>query len=148
VGSFVQRIEQLMSGQSALIPVACSTKVERHAQRLAARLIAARKEAGRTPADGVVADDAASLDEARPALVAADMQTVDVASLDLVRPRCVGVEQVGLWAMQSVDFTGMLKDLGLSGPIRSAVVGSIVARMAAPGSERAAWRYLAHRSAA
>ena len=29
-----------------------------------------------------------------------DLQTVDVDSLELTRPRTVGVEQLGLWAMQ------------------------------------------------
>ena len=31
-----------------------------------------------------------------------DIQSMDVDSLRLVRPRSVGVEQIGLWAMQQV----------------------------------------------
>jgi hypothetical protein len=49
--------------------------------------------------------------------------------------------------MAQVDFIGRLKQLGLNGPLRAAAVGSIVARMAAPGSERATHRWLTERSA-
>jgi transposase len=46
-----------------------------------------------------------------------------------------------------VDFIELLKQLGLNGAQRAAAVDSIVARMAAPGSELAARRWLAERSA-
>ena len=41
----------------------------------------------------------------------------------------------------------LLTQLGLNGPQRAAAVGSIIARMAAPGSERATYHWLCHRSA-
>ena len=64
----------------------------------------------------------------------------------LVRPRTVGVEAAALWAMQQVDFTGLLESLGFTGPQRAAAIGSIIGRMAAPASERATYDWLGSRS--
>jgi len=75
-----------------------------------------------------------------------DLQTVDVASLALVRPRAVGVEAVALGALQTLDFIDLLTGLGVSGPLRSLMVGAIVGRMAQPASERATRRWLEQRS--
>jgi transposase len=61
--------------------------------------------------------------------------------------RSVGVEQLGLWAMGQVDFIGLLTELSFTGPQRAAVVGSIIARMAEPGSELASWKWLLNESA-
>ncbi len=74
------------------------------------------------------------------------MQAIDVDSVELSRPRTVGVEAVGLWAMAEVDFVGLLQALGLTGPQRALIVGAIIGRMAAPGSERATHRWLGERS--
>ncbi len=75
------------------------------------------------------------------------MQAVDVDALELSRPRSVGVESVALWAMAEVNFVALLQSLGLSGPQRALIVGAVVGRMAAPGSERATHRWLGERSA-
>ena len=141
-----QRIEQLIEPhQAVLVALELPVEVERCAQRLAARLIAAQgKEAHAAAADWPDAEGKAPQADAA---AAKEMHTVDAASLDLVRPRTVGVEQVGLWAMAQAGFLPLLAELQLSGPIRSAIIGSIIARMAAPGSEAAAWRYLTERSA-
>ena len=122
------RREELRSGQGALL--AGSGPVEREAQRLFARLLARQGEAPQTggPAGG-------------------DVQAVDVDALELSRPRSVGVESVALWAMAEVNFVALLQDLGLSGPQRALIVGAVVGRMAAPGSERATHRWLSARSA-
>lgn len=71
---------------------------------------------------------------------------MEVDSLQLAFPRSVGVEHVGLWAMQQVGFVALLEELGLSGPQRAAVVGSVIGRMAAPASERATYQWLCERS--
>ena len=42
-----------------------------------------------------------------------DVQHVD--SLRLVRPRSVGVEQVGLWALEQLDLPALLTRLGVNG---------------------------------
>ena len=59
-----------------------------------------------------------------------DLQAVDVDSLELSRPRTVGVEQVGLWAMQQLNFIELLQGLGINGAQITAIVGSILGRMA------------------
>jgi hypothetical protein len=76
-----------------------------------------------------------------------EAHSVKVDSFTLNRPRTVGVEAVALWAMRQVEFVGLLARLGLSGPHRAAVLGVIVGRLAAPGSELATQRWLRERSA-
>jgi transposase len=128
------RIEELVYGQEAFLPVDCPPTVEQAAQRYAALLLARQ---GETRA-------ASQAPGAAP--VTADVQSVDVDSLELTRPRSVGVEQVGLWAMQAVGFLELLLGLGISGPLRAAIVGAIIGRMARPASERATRRWLDERS--
>ncbi len=119
--------------QEVLLPLACPVGVEREAQRIAAQLLV--REAELAPAE-------AAANEA-----GGDVQSVDVDSLQLLRPRTVGVEHVGLWAMEQLGFIPLLERLGLNGRQRAAAVGSIIGRMAAPGSERATHRWLGQRSA-
>ena len=124
------RLEELRSGQGALLGGVGSMRVEREAQRLFARLLA------RQPVAATTASAAST----------PDVQAIDVDSVELSRPRTVGVESVGLWAMAEVDFVGLLQALGLTGPQRALIVGAIIGRMAAPGSERATHRWLGERS--
>jgi len=81
-----------------------------------------------------------------PTAPVSDIQSVDVASLELHRPRSVGVEQLGLWAMQQLGFLELLTGLGINGAQCTTLIGSIIARMAAPGSELAAHRWLGQTS--
>ncbi|SEH07960.1 hypothetical protein [Candidatus Venteria ishoeyi] len=81
------RVEELLSGQAPLLEADYPLTVEREAQHIAAQLL--------------VRQDSAEV-SAEP--TASDMQSVDVESLEMVRPRTVGVESVGLWAMQQIDF--------------------------------------------
>ena len=62
------------------------------------------------------------------------------------RPRSVGVEQVGLWALEQLDLPALLTRLGVNGALRSAATGALVGRLAAPASERATHRWLQERS--
>ncbi len=48
----------------------------------------------------------------------------------------MGVEHVGLEALRQVGLDTKLERLGFSGPQRAAAIGTLVARMTAPGSER------------
>ena len=129
------RLEQLLSRQQTLIPATVTATVEPEAQRIAAQLLARQVALGAVPA--------------KPTGGAAEcvFDRVDVASLELLRPRSVGVEQVALWAMEQVRLIPLLQSLGLNGRQRAAAVGSIIGRMAAPGSERATYRWLCQRSA-
>ena len=133
-----------MAAVCALGSIRCSGKrrcqlanlphaVEREAHRIA-----------RTPAKYAAAESAPQHDAGDGER---EFHNVDVASLQLLRPRSVGVEHLGLCAMQQVQFIPLLTQMGLNGPQRAAAVGSIIARMAAPGSERAAYHWLCHRSA-
>ena len=128
------RLDQLLSRQQSLIPTSVSPAVEHEAQRIAAQLLARQGAPGAVDAGPTGASEQV-------------FDRVDVASLELLRPRSVGVEQVALWAMQQVQLIPLLQRLGLNGRQRAAAVGSIIARMAAPGSERATYRWLCQRSA-
>jgi hypothetical protein len=79
------RVEELRRGQGTLLGSG-GAALEREAQRLSARLLAREGE------DAPIAS--------RPA--GGEVQAVDVDSLELSRPRSVGVESVALWAMAEV----------------------------------------------
>jgi hypothetical protein len=121
------RIDGLLAGQSAMLAEA--EAVETRAQRLTARLI--------------VAQPAAAEAQAAPEPIFAD---VDVASLQLTRPRSVGVEAVGAAAIGWLGIDPILQDLGFNAVQRAAVAGSLIGRMAVPGSELSTWRWLRTRS--
>ena len=121
------RIDDVLSGQAPLL-ADCPPAVEREAQRIAAQLVARG-----APGDGTVAGPT-------------DVQRVDVDSLRLVRPRSVGVEQVGLWALEQLGLPALLADVGVNGALRAATAGALVGRLAQPASERATHRWLQARS--
>jgi transposase len=126
------RVEELLSGQAVLLGGCGGLLIEREAQRLAALLLARQGSAPAVATAGAVA--------------AVEVHSLVVDSLKLSRPRTVGVEAVGLWAMAQVEFVALLETLGLTGPQRAAVLGVILGRMAAPGSELATQRWLCERS--
>ena len=117
------RVADALAGQAPLV-ADCPPAVDREAQRIAAQLVA--RGAG--------------------ALGPADVQPVHLDSLRLVRPRSVGVEQVGLWALEQVGLPDLLTRLGVNGALRAAAVGVLVGRLAQPASERATHRWLQQRS--
>ena len=124
-----RRLDQILTGQLPLLPVA-STPLEEEAQRMAQRLLE-----GEADVTGVGGEGASE-----------DLQTVEVDSVAFVRPRSVGVEQVGCWALEQLGLGDLLGELGLIGPMRAAAAGAIVGRLARPGSERATWGWLRRRS--
>jgi len=129
-GASVQCIEHLVGGQQDLMPAYLDGQWEEAAQRYAAQLIRSR----------------ASVDEGR-SCEAADYQTVDVDSLELLRPRSVAIEHVALEALRQVGLDAKLVALGFNGPQRAAAIGTLVARTAAPGSELSTYQWLQNRSA-
>ena len=139
------RIEALLAGQAGMLPE--PEAIETLAQRYAARLIVA----GPGPAAPAPAPPAVpSGPSGSPAKsVAPDtvFAEVDVASLQLIQPRSAGVEAAGLAAMDWLGIDPILSDLGFNGVQRAAMAGSLIGRMAAPGSELATWRWLGERSA-
>ena len=130
------RIEQLLSGQQGLMPATVMESVERCAQHCFARLVAQGSSA--MPTGTAVA----STDPSLPAASPPAFVEVDADSLELTQPRSIGVEHVALAAMREMVFEPMLESLGINGVMRTAIVGSIIARMAVPGSELASHRWL------
>ena len=103
------RIEQIIDIQQTTLPVALPTDLEKEAQRYAARLLADRSEA----------TDA----------LAVHYESVDTHSLELVRPRSVGVEHLALQAAAQLGLTETLEDLGFNRHQRAAALGMIIGRM-------------------
>ena len=127
------RIDDLLRGQPSLLANGLPDALEAHAQRHAAQLIARR-------AQNAVAADA-------PAELAERFQDVDVTTLELVRPRSVGVEHVALATLRQLGFEEKLRELGFNKPQVAAAVGNVIGRMAAPGSELATYGWLQNRTA-
>jgi transposase len=139
------RIEALLAGQAGMLPE--PETIETLALRYAARLIgAAPGPTAPAPAPPAIhpGRSASPAKSVAPDTVFAE---VDIASLQLIQPRSAGVEAAGLAAMDWLGIDPILADLGFNGIQRAAVAGSLIGRMAAPGSELATWRWLAERSA-
>jgi hypothetical protein len=131
------RIEALLAPQPGLLAEA--KPIETLAQRYAARLTVDRAAAGEaTPGTDPPRAHGANT---------ADFAEVDIASLQLTRPRSVGVEAVGLAAIDWIGLTPILQGLGFNGVQRAAVAASLIGRMAAPGSELSTWQWVRGRSA-
>ena len=132
-----QRLQRLLDPQTDLLPIECDPEVEAEAQRIVERLLR----------DGApLADPAPDPSPSQPTSRQTDFQSVDVDSLQLARPRSVGVEHAALWAADQLGLPDLLQQLGLSGPQRHAALGLLVGRVAAPASELATWTWLRERS--
>lgn len=129
------RIEALLHGQVPLHLQPVPQDVEAMAQRCAAQLIA------RTPAPDVQRSPSGNAKETD------RFQEVDIDSIEMVRPRSVGVEHAALCAIRSCALEEKLTELGLNRPQIAAAVGNIIGRMAHPGSELSTHAWLQRRSA-
>jgi transposase len=126
------RIEEVLHGQASLLPP--EPVVEELAQRFAAQLIARRAAQGGSPEE--------KTEPAEDRFVEVDLNT-----LEMVRPRTVGVEYAALEAMRKLGFEEKLIELGFNRPQAAAAVGAVVGRMAAPGSELSTYDWLQQRTA-
>ena len=115
------RLAQLLGGQGALVTLDLPEAVEALASTLAAQFVARVPSTPRATAEFV---------------------EVDVDSLELSLPRSVGVEHVGLHALAQLEFEPLLASLGINATTRAMILAQVVARMAAPASERATWGWL------
>ena len=161
-----QRIEQLLAPQSSFLPTPCSAAIEKEAQRCVSQLIARAPGSG----GGLSSSGTDILSNATPVAVPApqspaasgapassaptpptpsspDFQEVDLETLQLAQARSVGVEHVALHALSQLGLIDLFKTLGMNGVIRSALLGSLVGRMAHPASELSTWRWLQEQSA-
>jgi len=125
-----QRIEQIVSGQGDFVPVDLDPQWEDAAQRYAALVIRTKARLG----EGKTPD-------------APDYQSVDIASLDMVRPRSVGVEHVALEAFRQVGLEHQLETLGFNKRQLACAMGTIIGRMVNPGSELYTHSWLQQQSA-
>lgn len=131
------RIDALLHGQEGLLLAPLPEAVEAMAQRCAAQLIALR-----------AAEEPAVSQRGKAAVSEAErFQEVDLNSIEMVRPRTVGVEHAALCAMRQCGFEDKLGELGFNRPQIAAAVGNIIGRMARPGSELATHAWLQKRSA-
>lgn len=121
------RLEDILAGQATLVPA--DSEIEELSQRYAARL--------------VVSSGQSDKGQARPNVA---YQEIDVDSLQVLRPRTIGIEHVGLEAIRQLKLPGILAGAGFNGNQQAAAIGSIIGRMAAPGSELSTWRWLRERS--
>ena len=122
------RLEQLLSGQTSLLPV--DAAIEKLAQRYAARLITSQQPVNSEDKEGIIT-----------------YQPVDVDSLEMLRPRSVGVEHAGLAALSWLGIPEVLESIGMNGVQRAVAIGSIIGKMANPTSERGTWNWLKDNSA-
>ena len=120
------RIEEILSGQISLLEI--PEHVEKLAQRYAARL--------------VVNQGGDQQEETKGGLY----HEVDISSLELVNPRSIGVEHAGLSALQELGLPEILDGVGMNGVQQAAALGSIIGRMANPGSELSTYEWLTEQS--
>lgn len=121
----VQRIEAILSGQRNLFKL--TQDIETAAQHYAASIIQSRAEV----------HDLISGKHDRP-----DYHCIDINSLEMMRPRSVGIEHVSLEALKQLRLDNKLKELGFNKHQLNAAIGAIIGRMAVPGSELATHYWL------
>lgn len=132
-GPLVQRIEALLGGQLELMADGLDGCWEALAEQYAARILSRQGERVEETAEAGAGG--------------ADYQRVDLASLQVMRPRSVGAEHVALVAAQQLGLEAKLAALGLNRPQLAAAMGLIVGRMVFPASELATHQWLQQRSA-
>ena len=94
-----------MAGQACLLDPALSKAAAREAARIAAQLLAQRAVVYPSAAPNAalsVLGDAVPVTAETAVTATADRQTVLVDTLELVRPRSIGVEHVAGWANKAV----------------------------------------------
>ncbi|MCP3882582.1 MAG: hypothetical protein GY701_29925, partial [Sulfitobacter sp.] len=109
------RIKQLLDSQSNLVDVELPIELEIQAQHYAEQIISSRSTE--------------TADVGR-------FHAVNLDSIELSRPRRVGVEQLALQAIKQLKLQQKFKELGFNRHQIAAALGNIVARMAHPASER------------
>jgi len=118
------RISQLLSVQGSLFSLELEPALEAKAQRYAAQILVSRS-ATTVPDSG--------------------FESVSVDNLELVRPRCVGVEHLALHALTQLKLDEKMRALGFNRHQLAAAMGTIIARMAYPASELATHQWLQQR---
>ena len=127
--ALTQRIEQIVDGQADLFAVDLDRRWEEAAQRYAALVLRTKASWG----EGGLCS-------------APDYHTIDANSLELMRPRSVGIEHVALEAVRQLGLDHKLSELGFNRTQHAAALGTLIGRMARPGSELATHQWLQQHS--
>ena len=122
------RIEAILHHQPSLLAI--DETIETEAQRIVSNLLQRKKEYA-----PIVEDEPSP-----------DYCTVDVDSVQSSELRSVGIEHMAYDALQSLQLESQLASLGLNRAEVMAAIGSIIGRMAAPGSELSTHRWLQQES--
>lgn len=120
-----KRIEEIISGQTNLFQA--DKDIETEAHRYASAIIQSRDRTNETK----------NCNTNEP-----DYHTVDVNSLEMMRPRSVGIEHVALYAIRQLKLDDKFEELGFNNFQISAAIGTIAGRMIVPGSELATHYWL------
>ena len=124
--SLAKRIEQILYGQRPLF--ASSDDIEVAARQYAANII--RKQ------------DDNNLDNKE----ISQFYSIDIESLETSRPRSVSIEHVAYETVKEIGLAQKLTELGFSHSQRYAAIGTIIGRMAHPGSELSTHYWLQNQS--
>ncbi|MCF6355917.1 MAG: hypothetical protein L3J26_12595 [Candidatus Polarisedimenticolaceae bacterium] len=100
------RIQQLLEAQAGFLSIELPMELETMAQRYAAQIIASRSEADQQHEE---------------------FHSVDLDSMELVRPRRVDVEQLALHAAEQLKLQQKLQELGFNRHQLAAALGNIIA---------------------
>jgi hypothetical protein len=119
----IQKLPGLDKGQQ-------HTDVEKFAQIFASRIIAKR-----------------SIKLSEPAEKNTQYSIIDINSLEMTDNRTVGVEHVGMYAINKLQLGKIFSDIGFTTGMIHQAAAAIIGRMAAPGSKAATWEWLTKRSA-
>ncbi len=122
------RVEQILSGEMSLFRP--DQVIEEKAQHIYSQIIALRAVAPNTNTT-----------------LTTDFQQLDVNSLEVIKPRSVGVEHVSLEALKELGLPQVLDNAGFNARQKAAALGNIVGRMCEPRSELATWYWLQNKSA-
>ena len=119
------RIDEIISGQMSLFQL--SAELETAAQRYAALIIQAWNRADESQNDKTDREA---------------YHNVNLDTLELMRPRSVGLEHVAYESLSQLQLHNKLKELGFNKHQLNAAIGTIIGRMIEPGSELATHYWL------
>ncbi len=119
------RIDEIISGQMSLFQL--SAELETAAQRYAALIIQAWNRADESQNDKTDREA---------------YHNVNLDTLELMRPRSVGLEHVAYESLGQLRLHNKLKELGFNKHQLNAAIGTIIGRMIEPGSELATHYWL------
>ena len=133
--SLCARVQEILSPMDTLFATRLDDGLEKEAQRIAAQLLASGAKISKHSESDCGGQPGTAL------------QQVDIESFDSFRPRTVGVENIGLWACQTLGLPQLFESLGFNGRERATALALIIGRLAKPGSELATFEWLNKSSA-